>query len=150
MLRRDLVLAAAFHPEFQLTWLKDPEKEGIATECLKEAVRDISLEMENSPAPPSEEDDELFDFKKPTAARNNCQQWENEVEQYLTYSTGQIKCLHSYPLIKDLFIQYNTALPSSAATEKTFSIFGDFFTHKNGFLQDFCCEDMLLVKTGIR
>jgi len=150
MFRRDLVLAAAFHPEFQLTWLKDPEKEAIAIECLKEAVREISIENENSPTEPTEEDDELFDFKKPAAGRNCGQLWQNEVEQYLTYSTGQIKCLHSYPLIKDLFIQYNTALPSSAATEKTFCIIGDFFAHKNGYLPDLCCEDMLLMKTGIR
>lgn len=150
MFRKDLVLAAALHPEFQLTWLKDKEKEILATECLKETVRETSMEMENSPAPVVEDDDDLFDFKKPTAARNSEQKWESEIEQYLRYSTGQIKCLHSYPLIKDLFIQYNTPLPSSAAAEKAFCITGELFTYKHGFLSDLCCEDMLLLKTGIR
>lgn len=148
MLRTDLVLAAVIHPEFQLTWLKDPEKEEAAINSLKEIIQKNSVKK--SPVHLIEDDDELFDFKKPLAARNMETKWEIELEQYLKYCNGQIKCLHNYPTIKEVFIQYNTALPCSAATEKAFCVNGELFVNNNGASHDVCFEDILLIKTGIR
>ncbi|XP_054713773.1 uncharacterized protein LOC129223233 [Uloborus diversus] len=149
MFRKDLVLAAVLHPEFQLNWLKDAEKESLATECLKEAVRECYEEGNPSENSDDEDEDDLFDFKRPAQKGAKEGKWHAEVEQYLSFSTGQMKTLNSYPLIKSLFLQYNTPLPATANTEKAFTSSGDIFTLRSGVLNDPYFEDMVIVKMGI-
>lgn len=50
------------------------------------------------------------------------------------------------PIIKNIFIKFNTALPSSSSVERLFSVARDICTRKRGKISDSNFEDCLLLK----
>ena len=64
--------------------------------------------------------------------------------QYLDDSDKTLQSLKQYPYVRDLFIKYNVALPSSAAVERLFSIAGMVATAKRNRLRPALFESLLL------
>ena len=55
---------------------------------------------------------------------------ETEVTAYLADPDRCLTMFNKYPLVKAVFVQYNTSLPSPAAVERLFSVGGQIATAK--------------------
>ena len=61
---------------------------------------------------------------------------ETEVTAHLADRDRCLTMLNKYPLVKAVFVQYNTSLPSSAAVEKLFSVGGQIATAERNQLSN--------------
>lgn len=58
---------------------------------------------------------------------------EEEVRQlFLSDTVQSMDSLHAFPLVKQLFMKYNTTLPSSAPVERLISYGGNVLTSSRG------------------
>ena len=73
---------------------------------------------------------------------------EMEVTAYLSDPDRCLTMLNKYPLVKAVFVQYNTSLPLSAAAERLFSIGGQIATAKQNQLSNSNLEKLLLLKAN--
>lgn len=97
-------------------------------------------------------DDDYFAFAENSEAdaQNTAQGMSNkcdlEVLQYLEDKKKDLTSLHSYPLVKKVFIRYNAVLPSSAAVERLFSFAGIITRPHRRAMSDKTFEHLLLLK----
>jgi hypothetical protein len=57
-----------------------------------------------------------------------------------------LESLHKYPLIKSLFLRYNTGIPSSAPVERLFSVVPLILTARRNRLTDEVFETLLILE----
>ena len=74
---------------------------------------------------------------------------ENEVASYLADPDWSLAMSNKYPMVKSVFIQFNTTLPSSAAVERLFSVGGQIETARRNRLSDTNFEKLLLLKANM-
>lgn len=105
----------------------------------------------------------FFDFKEdPSTLQLNCSQLpventqglinnkiELELLKYLEDPRGNIEILEDYPLIKIIFMRYNTSLPSSAPVERLFSFATYINSPRRHALSDKLFEKLVLLKGNI-
>ncbi|XP_032790560.2 uncharacterized protein LOC116927638 [Daphnia magna] len=70
----------------------------------------------------------------------------NEVDRYINDGCGVLEDLNRYPTIKQIFIEYNSALPSSTACERLFSTAGWIFVPKRTNLSDAKFDRLVFLK----
>lgn len=124
------VIAAVTHPKFKTRWLTCLDK------AIQQKVRDLVLKVaseekarDQDPELEAErmDEDDYFDFGQVSAATEMpeifYQHGEAEVEicRFITRADPSLESLKDFPLIRKLFLQYNTPLPSSAPVERLFS-----------------------------
>lgn len=141
-------MAASTIPKFRLWWLADDERESMRRTMVQEA-RLINTEPStdtSTTAPVGnelEDDDNFFSFHSPQLTSSTAK---DEVQRYLQDSEKTLASLKAYPVIRALFLKYNTTLPSSAPVERLFSHGGLVFTPHRNRMTDKHFEQVLLLR----
>lgn len=143
-------LSAFLLPKFKLDWLE--EERPLAREDLLEVIKK-ELRKNHVPQPGENSDavgkkqskmDSFFSkVVKNSANLEVTAAAEGELLQYLHNSDGPSSLS---PLMKKVFIQYNTAVPSSAHCERMFSCAGLLFSERRGRMADLSFEQQMLLK----
>ncbi|XP_058862589.1 uncharacterized protein zgc:161969 isoform X2 [Acipenser ruthenus] len=135
-----LILASITIPQFRMRWMNEQSAEQAYGYLLSET----SLTVSDTQAPEMDtDDDEFFQFdscNKPSLGS------EDEVFQFFRDGDKTLSCVLKYPVIKQVFITYNTPLPSSAPVERMFSIGGRVLTPSRNQLSDVLFEKMVLLR----
>ncbi|CAI5682826.1 unnamed protein product [Oreochromis niloticus] len=145
-------MAASTIPKFRLWWLADDERESMRRTMVQEA-RLLNTEPSNDSSTTGhasvgneledDDDDSFFSFQ---STQVTCSTAEDEVQRYLQDSDKTLTSLKGYPLIRALFLKYNTTLPSSAPVERLFSHGGLVFTPHHNRMTDKHFEEVLLLR----
>lgn len=140
-------MATTTLPKFRLCWLS-PEKRDMRRTLLQEAN---ALEQQQGPvamrdddSSNSERSDESFFFFDSANSPSDCTA-HNEVRKYLEDSDISVKSLQAFPIIKKLFVKYNTTLPSSAPVERLFSHGGNLLMASQNRMRDDHMEQVQLL-----
>lgn len=134
-------LAAVVQPKFKLDWIEDDLQRARITDTLKRRVLQLynlkvssaSIEEPLQPqAAYAENTKTSSDFFAGLSAKrhhsNDHQDVNYEVSSYLADTSQSVDSLNAYPHIRQLYIELNTGLPSSAAVERLFSLGGRVFS----------------------
>ncbi len=153
---KECQLAAAFHPKFRLMWLEKFDQslvKSVKTAMEKEVEK--ALQEKNQPVAAGsdtsfegdgdrEEDDFYAEFTQHSA---------KETRASASFKTKAVSLVNTWiatgskgdfgdgafmgePVFKELFVKFNTPVPSSAAVERIFSIGKDILRAKRASLSD--------------
>ena len=147
------ILAAVTLPKFKLKWMESQIKKDLYKQMLIQKIRSLAADNEvmvvqdpqNQTAQSARnKKDDFYDFTSDDeyATESNV---EKEADDYLA-NARRIEDLHKYPIVKRLFILYNTVLPSSASVERLFSLGGLVLSSKHNRLADGRFEKLLLMR----
>lgn len=143
-------MAASTIPKFRLWWLADEERGAMKTamvqeSCLlhKEPSEDAGTTGNAAVGGDPEDDENFFTFETTQMTSSSA---EEEVQRYLQDPDKSLASLKMYPMIRDLFLKYNTTLPSSAPVERLFSQGGLIFTPHRNKMTDKHFEQALLLR----
>lgn len=153
----DLVLAAITLPQYKTTFIASDEaiiyaKELLTQECKKMA-REIHQNISTEPHTSSAQDvtdDFIISFA--TQRNNRRASLENDIEsevaRFFVDSRTDMKILHEYPHVKEVYFKYNTTLSSSAPVERVFSQSMMIFTPRRNRISSKNFEMALLSKVN--
>lgn len=112
------ICAAFSHPKYKNRWGSEEQCQKALTVFKSEFAKfDI-----NSPSQPTEsQEEEMNDYSvfirpNPTQCTTR-----SEIESFFYDSRTELTMLNDYPVIKKMFLQFNTQLPTSASVERMFS-----------------------------
>lgn len=160
--RPDLMLASLTMPQFRLRWLPDEAARQTAKLLLCSDVAQLQSRSEqissqtqpehagavaadNSAGQSNSMEEHFFDFEMQQPVNTDAS---IQVELYLTDPSQELACLDKVPLIRQLFIKYNTPLPSSAPVERLFSLGGQILTPRRNRLGDENFERQVLLRAN--
>jgi hypothetical protein len=162
----DLLKATALHPHFKLGVVgylnaekKDDIKKAIVTEALKKVAP--TGEIGGGDTQQDEEDDDPFRYMMEEEAVATESPLDEDMKKTLD-EWNKIRCNRNscinpdqFPLLHraawvDLFIKYNTPLPSSAAVERLFSIGSDILRAKRSSLTADNFEKLVFIKGNLQ
>lgn len=143
-------MAASTIPKFRLWWLADEERGAMKTAMVqesrllhKEPSEDAGTTGNAAVGGDPEDDENFFTFETTQMTSSSA---EEEVQRYLQDPDKSLASLKMYPMIRDLFLKYNTTLPSSAPVERLFSQGGLIFTPHRNKMTDKHFEQALLLR----
>ena len=122
----DLIVAAVTLPHIRLRWCSDDAMKDRAKSLLRRemsrftsAALNVYVESGSEEQSEMETDDEFFGFSRDqTASTIGLQQ---ECDMYLSDESKTLDMLKKFPTVKEVFLRYNTGIPSSAPVERLFS-----------------------------
>jgi hypothetical protein len=136
------VFAALTHPFFKSNWIEDEEKKRDCKIQLKQLLSDTVSPVSDKSSASLTED--FLNFSPSDLAKPD------EVDFFLRDPETSIEMLDRYPAIKNLFIKYNTAIPSSAPVERLFSQAALVLTVRRNRLSDILLEMLILLKMSFK
>lgn len=148
------IISSLSHPFFKTVWIDNQETKSEALHLFKEAAIHLnSLPILSSSQTPlstqNVEDGESFFHWTSSQNPPEITCVENEINMYLSKSPQKdLSCFKNdnLPILKKVFIKFNTPLPSSAPIERVFSVGGAVLTKKRGRITDNNFEKVMLLK----
>jgi hypothetical protein len=128
------------HPKFKTAWITDDEQKRIGLAFLLSKIQQHVALTNNSASAASEDsantdiEDDFF-FRKD---RNMGVTSDNILSGYLSSSISSVSELKLHPIIRNVFLELNTALPASAACEHLFSVAGRVFAPCRTSMSVYC------------
>ncbi|KYQ54442.1 hypothetical protein ALC60_06674 [Trachymyrmex zeteki] len=153
----DAILAAVSHPFFKLRWVPKERKNDVKellineAECLKKLN---FVPKTRNLINISEVTSTFFSFEGGSSSDESITNTsvKNTIElqclQYLQDEGTCLDMLNKFPIVKEVFIKYNTALPSSAPVERLFSYGGMIMRPNRRSMHDDIFEKQLLLKAN--
>ena len=141
------IIATFIHPYFKLKWItikKEFNNQHIHLKVkglLSKALLSIDKHTVN------EDNNEDIDDKNNFFQFANIYK-ENPLDLFLKSDNNSIEQIHSNDLIKQIFIKFNTPLPSSAPIERLFSYAGQINNPKRGRLTDLNFSNLVILKSN--
>ena len=89
--------------------------------------------------------DELFEFSQSANQPRNSQ-IQIQCALYSEEATTDLIISHKYPVAREVFVKFNSPIPSSAPVERLFSFGGWIHTEKRNRSRDSTFETLLLLK----
>lgn len=143
--------ATATTPQFRLWWMNASEREDMCSLLATEAsqIEPPSL-IEANPSrrlSTIESEDDFFSYGpvKPAVQIQQRGVME-EIRKYVEGTGKSLECLQDFPRVKQLFLRYNTTLPSTAPVQRLFSQKGNLVTSQRNFLTDDYFERIQLLR----
>lgn len=145
--------ATATTPQFRLWWMNASEREDMCSLLAAEAGGvDPACVAEAEPGrchrlSAIESEDDFFSYgpAKPAVQIQQRSAME-EVRRYVEGTGKSLECLQDFPRVKQLFLRYNTTLPSTAPLQRLFSQKGNLATSQRNFLTDDYFEHVQLLR----
>lgn len=147
-----LVLSAILLPRFKLHWVADVRR-GQLLEQLKEELAHVPSKdsTANNVITPNKAatGEDFFAFDSTVFGGLETDSGAvQELHRYMDDGDVEITALMKYPRLRELFLKYNAAVPSSAPVERLFSIAGNVFQRKRGKMSDEHFEMQLLLRAN--
>ena len=155
---KEAILAAITLPKFKLRWVETQSKKDSYKQMLIDEMRlfvgenhlvveneDDAVQSRAEQGGENQKKDHFYDFPSDDESSTSTDTVEVEAANYLS-TAKDLDCLHRYPIIKSLFLKYNTTLPSSAPVERLFSLGSMVLTPKRNRLVDARFEKLLLMR----
>ena len=149
----DALLATASHPRFKLKDIMESKKEHVRDQFIR--VAEEMLELSEQPKQHDEAfvqdlSNDYFADSDEDENQNGTQSTKDmvslEILKFLNDPDKSIDMLHRYPVVKKVFLKYNTALISSAPVERLFSFGSIILNGRRGSLKDDNFEKLILLK----
>lgn len=142
-----LLIASAAHPMFRLAYIPSEKKADVVSNLKAEVnllqTQDSNDDMEIYGEDPADDKDEVTGYFPTLKTRAVL----NEVDSYLqSTETNLVNAFQNLPMMKKIFLKYNTGVPASAACERLFSVGKDVFRPKRNRLSDANFEKLLLCR----
>lgn len=144
-------IATATTPQFRLWWMAASEREDMCTLLATEASQMDPCSMtevntsQNLSTIKSEDDFFSYGPVKPAIQIQQRGVME-EIRKYVEGTGKSLECLQDFPRVKQLFLKYNTTLPSTAPVQRLFSQKGNLVTSQRNFLTDDYFERIQLLR----
>lgn len=147
----DNMLASAFHPLFKLSWLQHDKTKRIIKEKMTRLLTDMENIVKEQNVISRDENEEETDFFASLQERSNF--WDcdlaRQVDAFLDLPLAKSALSpNSFPskAFLELFIKYNTAIPSCSAVNGAFTLGNDFIQHKHSDIGDQLLEMLVFLK----
>ncbi|XP_071777334.1 uncharacterized protein zbedx [Centroberyx gerrardi] len=144
-------IATATTPQFRLWWMPASDRDEMCSVLATEASQ-----MEPCPEAEAntsrnlstiESEDDFFSYGPVKPAGQNQQRGVmEEIRKYLEGTGKSLECLQDFPRVKQLFLKYNTTLPSTAPVQRLFSQKGNLVTSQRNYLTDDYFERIQLLR----
>ncbi|EFA13333.1 Zinc finger BED domain-containing protein 4-like Protein [Tribolium castaneum] len=164
---KEAIVASFTLPKFKLRWVKAFEsfyKEAdfgdinsyvhkLVVEAAEkiEVTKSVSMtDIENNTV--MDMTDEFFELDRSNSPESlkscNKRKFELEILQYAEDTSIDLKSLNRFPVIQELFLKYNTCLPSSAPVERLFSFAEIVNAPRRHALSDQHFEQLVILKSN--
>lgn len=154
--RNDAILASVSHPFFKLRWVPKEKRNDVKdllfneaeSLCSHETVKDTESSLSKTSS------ETFFSFEEGTSSDESTLNvsTKNTVQleclQYLQNNDGSLESLKNFPVIRKLFMKYNTPLPSSAPVERLFSYGSMIMRPRRRKMNDDTFEKQLLLRAN--
>ena len=145
----DCLLSAAFYPHFKLSWilllllLGCKDVLGVRIKIQQKMALIVNSKVETdthiTSCQSASSNDEFFGgalAEKPRQCNSNEKLFDNFLKEKHKLQSKGIATLLSSMTLRELFVKYNTAIPSSAAVERLFSLEKDVLKPRRPGLSD--------------
>lgn len=157
---KNLILAAAIHPNFKLTWLESETDREFAQTLLINSYVELANSKKNcttaeygaeivcSPSENRSKESQFFKRLRTGEKRTSTDSLTFDVWKYAIQSIDDknLNQIRGIPILEELFRRYNTTLASSAAVERIFSQALIIFTDRRNKISYVNFEKLLFIK----